>query len=56
MARVIWAPKALADLEALLEYIARDAPVTATPIRSKAARPRGIVGRFSRLWQLRPGR
>lgn len=29
MARVIWAPKALADLEALLDYIARDAPASA---------------------------
>ena len=29
MARVIWAPNALADLESLLEYIARDAPQAA---------------------------
>lgn len=29
MARVIWAPKALADLEALLDYIGRDAPASA---------------------------
>ena len=29
MAHVIWAPKALADLEALLDYIAKDAPAAA---------------------------
>ena len=29
MARVIWAPRAFADLEALLDYIGRDAPASA---------------------------
>lgn len=29
MARVIWAPRALDDLEALLDYIGRDAPASA---------------------------
>ena len=29
MAQIIWAPKALEDLGAVVEYIARDAPVTA---------------------------
>ena len=28
MALIVWAPKALDDLESLLAYIARDAPVT----------------------------
>ena len=29
MARIVWAPKALDDLEALIRYIAADAPFTA---------------------------
>jgi addiction module RelE/StbE family toxin len=29
MAKVIWSPTALADLEALMEYIAKDSPLTA---------------------------
>jgi addiction module RelE/StbE family toxin len=29
MARIIWAPSALKDLEVILEYIAKDAPLTA---------------------------
>ena len=29
MAHIIWAPRAFADLEALLDYIARDEPATA---------------------------
>ena len=35
MARVIWAPKALADLEALLDYIGRDAPASASRFGEK---------------------
>jgi toxin ParE1/3/4 len=29
MARIVWAPKALDDLDSLLTYIARDAPLAA---------------------------
>jgi plasmid stabilization system protein ParE len=35
MARLIWAPKALEDLRALLEYIARDAPTAAARFGEK---------------------
>ncbi len=35
MARIIWAPKALDDLERLLAYIARDAPVAARRFMQK---------------------
>ena len=35
MAEIIWAPKALADLEALIAYIACDAPVAARRFAQK---------------------
>ena len=35
MAHIIWAPKALADFEALLDYIARDAPAAAVRFGEK---------------------
>ena len=35
MARIVWAPKALDDLEGLLAYIARDAPVAARRFAQK---------------------
>lgn len=35
MARIVWAPKALDDLEGLLAYISRDAPVAARRFAQK---------------------
>lgn len=35
MARIVWTERALDDLEKLLEYIARDAPVTARRFAQK---------------------
>ena len=35
MAQVIWTPKALDDLESLLDYIAKDAPATARRFAQK---------------------
>jgi toxin ParE1/3/4 len=35
MARIVWAPKALDDLESLIAYIARDAPVAARRFAQK---------------------
>ena len=35
MARIVWAPKAMDDLEGLLAYIARDAPFTARRFAQK---------------------
>jgi len=35
MAQVIWSPRACADLEALIAYIARDAPLTARRFAQK---------------------
>jgi len=35
MAEIIWAPRALDDLEALIEYISRNAPVTARRFAQK---------------------
>jgi addiction module RelE/StbE family toxin len=35
MAEVIWTPKALDDLESLLDYIAKDAPATARRFAQK---------------------
>ncbi len=35
MAQVIWTPKALDDLESLLDYIAKDAPVAARRFAQK---------------------
>jgi toxin ParE1/3/4 len=43
MAEIIWAPKALDDLVALIEYISRDAPITARRFAQK------IVHRVERL-------
>jgi len=35
MAEIIWAPRALDDLEALIKYISRNAPVTARRFAQK---------------------
>jgi addiction module RelE/StbE family toxin len=35
MVELIWAPRALEDLEALIEYISRDAPITARRFAQK---------------------
>jgi len=49
MARLIWAPKALEDLRALLEYIARDAPAAAARFGEKVvARAESIAS--NPLW------
>jgi len=38
MARIVWAPKALDDLESLIAYIARDAPVAARRFAQRVVR------------------
>jgi toxin ParE1/3/4 len=35
MARIVWTPKALDDLESLIEYIAKDSPVAAKRFAQK---------------------
>jgi toxin ParE1/3/4 len=35
MAKIIWSPKALADLESVLDYISRNAPATARRFGAK---------------------
>jgi plasmid stabilization system protein ParE len=35
MAEIIWAPQAIDDLEALVEYISRNAPITAQRFAQK---------------------
>ncbi len=47
MARVIWAPRALSDLEALLEYIARDAPASARRFGEKILARVELLAEFS---------
>lgn len=38
MAAIIWAPRALEDLESLVEFIARDSPVSAQRFASRLVR------------------
>jgi len=45
MARIVWAPKALGDLEDLVAYIARDAPVAARRFAQRVVARVDLVGR-----------
>ena len=54
MARVIWAPRALSDLEALLEYIARDAPASARRFGEKILSRIELLAEFPESGSLVP--
>lgn len=54
MVEIIWAPKALDDLEALVEYIARDAPITARRFAQKLISRVDILTSHPHLGSLLP--
>ena len=54
MAEIIWAPSALDDLEALIEYISRNAPVTARRFAQKLVNRVGMLADHPHLGGLIP--
>jgi toxin ParE1/3/4 len=54
MVEIIWAPRALDDLEALIEYISRNAPVTARRFAQKLVNRVEILADHPHLVSLLP--
>ena len=54
MAKVIWSPDALADMEALAEFIARDSADSAALFVSRIIQAAEVLGRFPKLGRPAP--